>query len=125
MMAEFAKRHIKRKAKWGRIINIITDGAPGHASNVSYGASKFAIERYTQAASNESGPYGITVNVLSLEAVQTGWMPKKLEKELVQSYPLRRLGEPEDIAKAIIFFASEQSDWITRQVLYIGGGNRR
>lgn len=124
MMAEFAKRHIKRKAKWGRIINITTDGARGHACNVSYGASKYAIESYTRAAAFELGTYGITVNVISPGAVQTGWMPKKLEKELAQSYPLRRIGEPEDIAKAVIFFASKQADWITGQVLYVGGGNR-
>jgi 3-oxoacyl-[acyl-carrier protein] reductase len=47
-----------------------------------------------------------------------------LEKKLAESYPLRRIGKPEDIAKAAIFFASEQADWITGQVLYVGGGNR-
>ncbi|MFO7891715.1 MAG: SDR family oxidoreductase [bacterium] len=124
MMTEFAKRHIKRKAQWGRIINISTDGAAGHASNVSYGASKYAVESYTRAAAYELGPYGITVNVISPGAVQTGWMPEKLEKELAQDYPLRRIGQPEDIAQAILFFASRQADWITGQVLYVGGGNR-
>jgi 3-oxoacyl-[acyl-carrier protein] reductase len=47
-----------------------------------------------------------------------------LEKSLAESYPLRRMGKPEDIAQAVIFFASEQADWITGQVLYVGGGNR-
>jgi 3-oxoacyl-[acyl-carrier protein] reductase len=47
-----------------------------------------------------------------------------LEKSIVESYPLRRIGKPEDIAQATIFFASEQADWITGQVLYDGGGNR-
>ncbi len=68
--------------------------------------------------------YGITVNVISPGAVQTGWMPKALEKTLSETYPLRRIGKPEDIANAIIFFASKQADWITGQVLYVGGGNR-
>jgi 3-oxoacyl-[acyl-carrier protein] reductase len=124
MIKEYAARHIKQKAKWGRIINITTDGARCHASNVSYGASKYAIESYTRSAAIELGPYGITVNVISPGAVQTGWMPKTLEKELSESYPLRRIGKPEDIAEAIIFFASEQADWITGQVLFVGGGNR-
>lgn len=124
MMAEYAKRHIDQNCRWGRIINITTDGARCHASNVSYGASKYAIESYTRSAAIELGPYGITVNVISPGAVQTGWMPKELEISLAESYPLRRIGKPEDIAKAVIFFASEQADWITGQVLYVGGGNR-
>lgn len=124
MMTEFAKRHIERGDDWGRIINITTDGARCHASNVSYGASKFAIESYTRSAATELGPYGITVNVVSPGAVQTGWMPAEMEKELAGTYPLRRIGQPEDIAKAVIFFASDQAEWITGQVLQVGGGNR-
>ena len=124
MMSEYAKRHIARKAQWGRIINITTDGARCHASNVSYAASKFAIESYTRSAATELGPYGITVNVISPGAVQTGWLPAGLEKEIAATYPLRRIGKPEDIAKAVIFFASDQAEWITGQVLQVGGGNR-
>jgi 3-oxoacyl-[acyl-carrier protein] reductase len=124
MIKEFAQRHISRKAAWGRIINISTDGAPAHPSAISYGASKFATESYTRAAAIELGPYGITVNVISPGAVQTGWINTELEKNLVENYPLRRMGKPEDIANAVIFFASEQADWITGQVIYVGGGNR-
>ncbi|MDR9365663.1 MAG: SDR family oxidoreductase [Balneolaceae bacterium] len=124
MMAEFAKRHIASDGKWGRIINITTDGARCHASNVSYGASKFAIESYARSAATELGPYGITVNVVSPGAVQTGWMPAEMEKELAETYPLRRIGQPVDIAKAVLFFASDQAEWITGQVLQVGGGNR-
>jgi 3-oxoacyl-[acyl-carrier protein] reductase len=124
MIAEYAKRHVKRNSKWGRIINVTTDGARCHASSVSYGASKYAIESYTRSAAIELGPYGVTANVISPGAVQTGWIPKEIEKKLAESYPLRRIGKPEDIGKAIIFFASEQADWITGQVLYVGGGNR-
>lgn len=98
MIAEYAKRHVKQNSKWGRIINITTDGARCHASNVSYGASKYAIESYTRSAAIELGPYGVTANVISPGAVQTGWMPKEIEKNLAESYPLRRVGKPEDIA---------------------------
>jgi 3-oxoacyl-[acyl-carrier protein] reductase len=124
LMAEFARRHIARKASWGRIINISTDGASGHAWNVSYGASKYAAESYSKAAAAELGPCGITVNVISPGAVQTGWLPKDAAQALAKTYPLRRIGTPEDIASAVIFFASRQADWITGQVLYVGGGNR-
>jgi 3-oxoacyl-[acyl-carrier protein] reductase len=124
LMEEFSRRIISRQANWGRIINISTDGAYCHPSNVSYGASKLAMEGYTRAAAVELGPYGITVNVISPGAVQTGWMPAELEESLRRQYPLRRVGRPEDIARAVVFFASTQADWITGQVLQVGGGNR-
>jgi 3-oxoacyl-[acyl-carrier protein] reductase len=124
LMEEFARRYIARESAWGRIINISTDGAYCHAQNVSYGASKFAVESYTRAAAIELGPYGITVNVISPGAVQTGWMTPELEASIAKSYPLRRIGKPEDIAHAAVFFASEQASWITGQVLHVGGGNR-
>ncbi len=124
LMAEFARRHIARKADWGRIINISTDGASGHAWNVSYGASKYAGESYSKAAAVELGPYGITVNVISPGAVQTGWLPEGAAKALAKTYPLRRIGTPDDIASAVVFLASRQADWTTGQVLYVGGGNR-
>lgn len=124
MMAEYAKRYIERKAAWGRIVNISSDGAFGYSEVVSYYASKWAGESFTRAAAVELGPYGITVNVISPGAVNTGWLPLETEVELAKTYPLRRLGKPEDIAKAVIFMASVQADWITGQVLQVGGGNR-
>jgi len=124
LMAEFARRHVARRSNWGRIINISSDGAAGHGWNVSYGASKYAVESYTRAAAAELGPYGITVNVVSPGAVQTGWLPEDEAGALARKYPLRRIGTPEDIAAAVVFFASRQADWITGQVLYVGGGNR-
>ncbi len=124
LVAEFARRHIARKSGWGRVISISTDGASGHGWNVSYGASKYAGESYARAAAAELGPYGITVNVVSPGAVQTGWLPEDEAKALAGRYPLRRIGTPDDIAAAVVFFASAQADWITGQVLYVGGGNR-
>lgn len=124
LMAEFAARHIARKSGWGRIVNISTDGASGHAWNVSYGASKYAGESYTRAAAAELGPYGITVNTVSPGAVQTGWLTSEAADALAKTYPLRRIGTPEDIASAVVFLASRQADWITGQVLFVGGGNR-
>jgi len=123
MMAEYAKRHIARHAEWGRIVNITTDGSRCHESNVSYAASKHSIESYTRSAAVELGPYGITVNAISPGAVQTGWIPPPMEKEIAAQYPLRRIGRPEDIARAALFFASNQAEWITGQVLQVGGGN--
>jgi len=124
VMAEFARRHIERGGTWGRIINVSTDGSYCHPSNVSYAASKHAAESYTRSAAVELGPYGITVNAISPGAVQTGWMPLELERDIAAGYPLRRIGRPEDIADAAVFLASGQAGWITGQVLQVGGGNR-
>lgn len=124
MIAEFAKRFIRRKGKGGRIINISTDGARSHPELVSYGASKWATESYTRAAATELGPYGITVNTISPGAVNTGYLRTEIAKEIAKTYPLRRLGRPEDIANAAVFLASAQAEWITGQVLQVGGGNR-
>jgi 3-oxoacyl-[acyl-carrier protein] reductase len=124
MIAEYVKRYIRRKGSYGRIINISTDGAYYHPSAVSYGASKFAMESFSRAAATELGPYGITVNVISPGAVQTGWLAPCIVKQIEESYPLRRVGRPDDIANTVIFLASEQADWITGQVLHVGGGNR-
>jgi 3-oxoacyl-[acyl-carrier protein] reductase len=123
-MAEFARRHIARARRWGRIINVSTDGAAGFPSEVSYWASKHALESYSRAAACELGPYGITVNIVSPGPIQTGWMSPELEAKVVPAIPLGRIGQPEDVADVIVFLASEQGRWLTGQLLYAGGGNR-
>jgi 3-oxoacyl-[acyl-carrier protein] reductase len=124
MIAEFARRHVIRGAAWGRIINISTDGAPGFASEVSYGASKYALESYSRAAAKELGQFGITVNVMSLGPIQTGWIAPELERSIEQHTPLGRAGQPEDVADAMLLLAADQARWITGQVIYVGGGHR-
>ncbi len=123
MMAEFARRFLQRKGNWGRIVNVSTDGASAFPGEVSYGASKHAMESYSRAAAIELGPYGITVNVVAPGPVQTGYITPEMEERLSARIPLRRVGKPEDVAGAIVFLASEQARWITGQLLYVGGGN--
>ena len=123
LTAEYARRHIERGARWGRIINISTDGASAFPGNVSYGASKHALESYSRAAACELGPYGVTVNTLSLGMVQTGWISPELEEQGRRTYPLRQIGQPDDVANVVVFFASQQARWITGQLLYVGGGH--
>lgn len=61
--------------------------------------------------------------IVSLGAVQTGWLSPELEKQEASHMPLKRVGQPEDVANVIIFFASEQAGWVTGQLLYVGGGH--
>ncbi len=124
MMAEFARRSIERDARWGKIINVSTDGAAGAPSEVSYWASKYALESYSRAAARELGQYGITVNIVSPGPIQTGYIIREHEQLLAKRIPLGRLGTPEDVADVTVFLASEQARWVTGQLLYVGGGHR-
>ncbi|MBA3491022.1 MAG: SDR family oxidoreductase [Rubrobacteraceae bacterium] len=123
LMAELARRHEARGGRWGRVINVSTDAAQNFASQISYGASKAAIEAFTRSVATEVGPLGITVNSVAPGPVQTGYITQESEEELLPSIPLRRIGEPQDIADAIVFLASEQACWITGQVIKVSGGH--
>ena len=124
LMAEFARRHISRNATWGRIINMSTDAAHAHSLNVSYAASKHAIESYTRSAATELGKYGITCNIVAPGPIQTGYITPELEQEILNDTPLGRLGTPQDVADVVSFLVSEQARWVTGQLLYVGGGYR-
>ena len=124
LMAEYSKRHVARDAMWGRIVNISTDAADAHSLNISYAASKHAIESYSRSAALELGRYGITCNIVAPGPIQTGYITPELEKEIVKRTPLGRLGTPPDVADVVSFLVSEQARWITGQLLYVGGGYR-
>ncbi|MDE2815368.1 MAG: SDR family oxidoreductase [Chloroflexota bacterium] len=124
LMREFVERHIGRRADWGRIVNISTDAAHAHGNNVSYAASKHAIESYSRSAASELGQYGITVNIVAPGPIQTGYITPAMEREIEAETPLGRVGRPEDIAHTVVFLVSEQGGWLTGQLLYVGGGYR-
>ena len=123
LMAELVRRHKERGGRWGRVINVSTDAAQNFAGQISYGASKAATEAFTRGVATEVGPLGITVNSVAPGPVQTGYITRESEKELLPEIPLRRIGEPEDIADAVVFLASEQARWITGQVIKVSGGH--
>lgn len=124
LMSMFAGRLIERQTNWGRIINISADCAWGCPKEISYRASKYAMESYSRSAAAELGPYGITVNVVSPGPVQSGYISPEMEQALVADIPLRRVGRPEDIANTVVFLASEQASWITGQLIFVHGGHR-
>jgi 3-oxoacyl-[acyl-carrier protein] reductase len=124
LMAEYARRHVSRGAVWGRVVNISTDGADCFPGEVSYGASKAALESYSRSAAVELGQYGITVNVVAPGPIQTGWIPADAEQPIVRHIPLGRMGRPEDVADVVVFLTSEQARWLTGQRLFVGGGHR-
>ena len=126
MMVEFARRHQQRGSSYGRIINISTDGANCFPNEVSYGASKAALESLSRSAAVEFGPLGINVNIVSPGPTQTGdpgWITPEMEQQMAQRTPLGRSGRPDDLADVILFLASHQSRWITGQTIRVNGGH--
>lgn len=96
----------------------------GQASGIAYPASKFAVNGLTVSLARELGPKGIRVNAVAPGITETDMMkavPKDVIEPLIAQIPLRRLGQPEDIAKAFVFLASDDASYITGVVLSVDG----
>lgn len=119
MIAEFARRHQERGATWGRVISLTTGPAAGFPEEVSYGASKNALESYTVAAAGELGRFGITANIVCPPPTDTGWITPEMAAEFAAQGPLYHVGQPEEVADVIVFLASEQARFVTGQRIVI------
>ena len=96
----------------------------GQPSGVAYPTSKFAVNGLTVSLARELGPKGIRVNAVAPGIIETDMMkavPKEVIKPLIAQVPLRRLGQPEDIANAFVFLASDEASYITGVVLSVDG----
>lgn len=96
----------------------------GQPSGFAYPASKFAVNGLTVSLARELGPKGIRVNAVAPGITRTDMMkavPKEVIEPLINQIPLRRLGEPEDIANAFVFLASDEASYITGVVLSVDG----
>ena len=123
---------VMKAARYGRIVNIASGAGlrPSLTGIQAYTAAKHALVGVTRQLSWELAPHGITVNavapgfVLSNPATQRQWdsYGPDGQKRLVESIHARRLGTPEDIANAVLFFAAEATGWVSGQVLSVDGG---
>ena len=96
----------------------------GQPSGIAYPASKFAVNGLTVSLARELGPKGIRVNAVAPGIIETDMMkavPKEVIEPMIAQIPLRRLGRPEDIAKAFVFLASDDASYITGVVLSVDG----
>lgn len=118
-------------AGWGRIVNVSSFGAQVGAPNMAlYTASKGGMISMTRSLAIELGARGITVNSVSPGFIDTPMARRAIDgdlfpvpyEQIVASYPIPRLGRPEDIAAACAFLASEDAGYITAQVLGVNGG---
>ena len=130
-LAQAAAPHMKR-AGWGRIVTVSSGAGlrPSLTGIQAYAAAKHALVGLTRQLSWELGPHGVTVNSVapgflrSNPASERQWQSYGPEgqKRLLESIHLKRLGTPDDIAAAVLFFASEEAGWISGQVLSVDGG---
>jgi 3-oxoacyl-[acyl-carrier protein] reductase len=111
--------------KSGRIINTASIGALGNIGQANYSASKAGVIGLSKTLALESARYNINVNCVSPGATNTAMtanMPPEIVKIVKQKIPLGRFAEPEDIANIHLFLASEESSYITGQVIFVDGG---
>jgi 3-oxoacyl-[acyl-carrier protein] reductase len=120
------------KNKYGRIINISSTSALGNRGQANYAAAKAGIQGFTKTLAIELGKFGITTNAIAPGFIETdmtkataariGITFEELISKSISSIPVNRTGKPEDIANAVLFFASEDSSFVNGQVLYVAGG---
>jgi len=112
----------------GVVITMSSSAArrPHPRSPVPYAAAKAGIQMLTQHLATQVGPYGIRVNCIAPETILTErnrqWISEEQQRSLAAEHPLQRLGTPEDVARAALFLASDESSWITGAILDVSGG---
>jgi len=120
-----AIRHMS-KQKSGKIVSIASvSGEMGNPGQANYAASKAGVIGFTKTIAREFAGRGINVNAIAPGYIQTPMtdaVPEKAKEELKRMIPMERLGQPEDVAQAVLFLVSENSSYITGQVLNVNGG---
>ncbi|MBB4162316.1 3-oxoacyl-ACP reductase FabG [Streptomyces cinereoruber] len=133
LMTRAAQAHMT-KAGWGRVVNLSSVSALGNRGQVNYSAAKAGLQGFTKTLAIELGKFGITANAVApgfivtemtaATAERLGVPFEEFKAQRAAVTPVPRVGEPDDIAHAVSFFASEGAGFVTGQVLYVAGGPR-
>ncbi|MBB6577789.1 3-oxoacyl-[acyl-carrier protein] reductase [Comamonas odontotermitis] len=114
------------KQRFGRIISITSVvGASGNAGQANYAAAKAGVAGMTRSLAKELGSRGITVNCVApgfIETDMTAQLPEEQKKALQSQIALGKLGQPQDIANAVVYLASDGAGYVTGQELHVNGG---
>src|SRR3954452_17806456 len=114
------------RGRYGRIINISSvSGIAGNPGQANYSASKAGVIGFTKTIARELASRGVTVNAVApgfITTDMTDVLPDKIKTEVKERVPVRRLGEPEDIADLVAYLASPSAGYITGQVIAVDGG---
>ncbi|ELC8452909.1 3-oxoacyl-[acyl-carrier-protein] reductase [Clostridium perfringens] len=117
---------IMLKQRFGKIINMTSVvGIAGNAGQVNYAASKAGVIGLTKSLAKELGSRGITVNAVApgfINTDMTASLSEKVKEEASKNIPLKKLGDPEDVANLVGFLASDAANYITGQVINVDGG---
>ncbi len=117
---------IMLKQKYGRIVNISSIVAfMGNIGQANYSASKAGIAGLTKTTAKEYANRGITVNAVApgfIMTAMTETIPENIKNEMLKSIPMNRFGTTDDVANAVVFFASPDAGYITGQILHVNGG---
>ena len=121
-------------ARYGRIVNLSSRSALGNRGQSNYAASKAAVQGLTATLAIELGPFNITVNAVAPGYIATpmtastagrlGLTPERHQETAADRTPLRRVGQPEEVASVIAFLASDDASYVSGQTIYVNGGAR-
>lgn len=122
-------RHASRlmmKQKFGRIVNISSViGLIGNVGQANYAASKAGVIGLTKSAAKEMAPYSVTVNAIApgfIKSDMTDKLTDEIKDNIKSSIPMRKIGEPKDVANLVKFLANDETGYITGQVINVDGG---
>ena len=122
-------RHASRlmmKQKFGRIVNISSViGLIGNVGQANYAASKAGVIGLTKSAAREMAPYSVTVNAIApgfVKSDMTDKLTDEIKDNIKSSIPMRKIGEPKDVANLVKFLANDETGYITGQVINVDGG---
>lgn len=125
LMTKVASRYMIRQRR-GRIVNIASvSGLTGNAGQANYSASKAGVLGLTKTTARELAARKVTANAVApgfIETDMTEVLSQAVKEKALANIPLKRMGRPEDIAEAVAFFASDEAEYITGQVIAVDGG---
>lgn len=117
---------IMMKQRYGKIINISSVvGISGNAGQCNYAASKAGVIGFSKSIARELATRNVNVNVVAPGYINTDMtkdLPEKIKDNVIQSIPMKKIGEPKEVANLVLFLASDLSDYITGQVISVDGG---
>jgi 3-oxoacyl-[acyl-carrier protein] reductase len=120
--------------RWGRIVNISSTSALGNRGQANYSAAKAGLQGLAKTLAIELGPFGVTANAVAPGFIETDMTAataarlgvdfETFKKNVAEQIPVRRVGQPEDIAHTVSFLVSEGAGFVSGQVIYVAGGPR-